>query len=58
MAVVGLDHHAPLGSDPERTTQRTGVTQVFVRDPDDVGVALDFAPAGHSSGMADREVRA
>ena len=28
-----------------RVIERTGVTQVFLRDPDNVGVELNFAPA-------------
>jgi hypothetical protein len=27
-----------------RVIERTGVTQVFFRDPDNVGVELNFAP--------------
>ena|SRR2546422_2861665 len=32
-----------------RVIERTGVTQVFFRDPDNVGVELNFAPAERSS---------
>ena len=32
-----------------RTLERTGVTQIFFRDPDNVGVELNFAPASTPS---------
>ena len=34
-----------------RVIERTGVTQIFFRDPDNVGIELNFAPADAPQGV-------